>query len=176
MDEEMVMPAFGELDPEVATAVTLAEGSAKAKVVGKGIYFELSKSDSNKTTIQMIIIPRGKTQAGEDVGMAIISRQLNTWSPRAQWRFNFVGGRHSHTIPADKSPLDVMATSVENTLNVIKRQMYYSDNTLEIQGKPIAFEITDADYTNVLAWKTPDALVRRIQKARVACGLPEKLV
>ena len=39
-----------------------------------------------------------------------------------------------------------------------------------------AVEVTDKDLLDVKSWKTPQAVIRRITKARVAAGLPEKLV
>lgn len=39
-----------------------------------------------------------------------------------------------------------------------------------------AVEVTDKDLSEIRAYKTPQAVIRRITKARVAAGLPEKLV
>jgi hypothetical protein len=43
-------------------------------------------------------------------------------------------------------------------------------------SKPIVVEITDEDAANTRSYTTPQAVIRRIQKARVAVGFPEKLV
>ena len=43
-------------------------------------------------------------------------------------------------------------------------------------SKPLVVEITDEDAENVDSYTTPQALIRRIQKARVSVGFPEKLV
>ena len=42
-------------------------------------------------------------------------------------------------------------------------------------SRPIVFEMTDVDFTDVRSWKAPASALRRIQKARVAIGFPEKL-
>lgn len=42
--------------------------------------------------------------------------------------------------------------------------------------RQFAVEVTDKDLADVRSWKTPQAVVRRINKVRVSLGLPEKLV
>jgi hypothetical protein len=63
-----------------------------------------------------------------------------------------------------------MATRFESLL---KRQVAYG---LVVRNKPIVVEITSIDLSDVTDWKTPPAALRRIQKARVSLGFPEKLV
>jgi hypothetical protein len=43
-------------------------------------------------------------------------------------------------------------------------------------SKPLAVEVTDEDMANARSGKTPQAVIRRIQKTRVASGFPEKIV
>lgn len=170
----MPMPAFGEVDLEVAKAVASAE-TGKAKVVAKGIYLEFVRTTGAgyDETTQHLIIPTGTTPQGNEVGSLTISRSVNKWSPRAQWRFNFAD-RHSTATYTNQERVTNSVTSVTNNL---KRMVYYSNNELSLRGgKPIAFEITDVDYTDIEKWATPSALMRRIQKTRIALGFPEKLV
>jgi len=42
--------------------------------------------------------------------------------------------------------------------------------------KPIVVEVTDEDMEKAVSHSTPQALIRRIQKVRVAKGLPEKVI
>lgn len=57
-----------------------------------------------------------------------------------------------------------------------QRQWGVSQTWVIRDSKPIAVEITDEDASNARSYKTPQAVIRRIQKARVAVGFPEKLV
>lgn len=169
MDSES-LGTFGELTPELAEAVALAETSNKPKVMGMGIYLEFPK-DEGKQTTQILITPQGKTEKGEVVDMAVIARTVSDWSPRKQWRVNMVRpSAPAETMSADDKALD-MAGQVER---VIKRQMAYGLKSLR-GARPIVFEMTDVDFTEVRSWKAPASALRRIQKARVSIGFPEKL-
>jgi hypothetical protein len=167
MDSES-LGTFGELSPEVAEAVMLGDTSNKPKVMGMGIYLEFP---NDKQTTQILITPQGKTEKGEVVDMAIITRTVSDWSPRKQWRVNMVRpNAPAETMSADDKALS-MTEQVERT---IKRQMMYGAKSLR-GSRPIVFEMTDVDFTEVRAWKAPASALRRIQKARVAIGFPEKL-
>jgi hypothetical protein len=43
-------------------------------------------------------------------------------------------------------------------------------------SKPLAIEITNEEFDQARLGKTPQAVIRRIQKARVSAGFPEKIV
>lgn len=57
-----------------------------------------------------------------------------------------------------------------------QREWGVSQNWVIRDSKPIVVEITDEDASHARSYKTPQAVIRRIQKARVAVGFPEKLV
>ena len=88
-------------------------------------------------------------------------------------------------------PEEVVRQMLTNfTEQVIHREVMYSGAKYDPeQDKPIDFtkqnweivrqfavEVTDKDLADVLAHKTPQAVIRRINKVRVSLGLPEKLV
>lgn len=160
---------FGELTPDVAEAVALGESSNKPKVMGMGIYLEFPNERGDQTT-QILITPQGKAENGEPVDMAVISRTVSDWSPRKQWRLNMVRANGTDLPTPEEKALN-MAEQVERTL---KRQMMYGLKNLR-GSRPIVFEMTDVDFTDVRSWKAPASALRRIQKARVAIGFPEKL-
>jgi hypothetical protein len=145
---------------------------SKPAIVGVGLYLELvPKGDnpSNKTT-QILITPEGKTDKGMEVRFAMLAREVSTWSPRKQWRHTFstLTDEQKALAPADQAL--ALISRFENTL---KREIYYG---YELRNKPIVFEVTNLDLTDVADWKAPAAALRRIQKARVSLGFPEKLV
>jgi hypothetical protein len=43
-------------------------------------------------------------------------------------------------------------------------------------SKPLAIEMTNEEFEQAMVGKTPQAVIRRIQKARVSAGFPEKIV
>lgn len=167
MDSES-LGTFGELSPEVAEAVAFGESSNKPKVMGMGIYLEFPKGGS---TTQVLITPQGKNEKDEAVDMAIIARTISEDSPRKQWRINLVRtGNPAEPKNNEEKALE-MAEQVER---FVKRQMMYGLTTLR-GSRPIVFEMTDVDFSDVKLWKAPASALRRIQKARVAIGFPKEV-
>lgn len=169
MDSES-LGTFGELSPEVAEAVAIGDMSNKPKVMGMGIYLEFPNANDTQTT-QILVTPQGKNEKGEPVDMAIITRSVSEWSPRKQWRINFVRPEKS---AEELAPADKALGMSEQVERLLQRQMMYGLATLR-GSRPIVFEMTDVDFTDVRSWKAPASALRRIQKARVAVGFPEKL-
>ena len=161
---------FGELAPEVAEAVALGEATNKPRIMGRGIYLELPNEKGDQTT-QILITPQGTNEKGEPVDMAIITRTVSEWSPRKQWRLNRV---RIDKDMATLAPEDKALNMAEQVERVLKRQMMYGLKTLR-GSRPIVFEMTDVDFTEVREYKAPASALRRIQKTRVAIGFPEKL-
>jgi type III secretion system FlhB-like substrate exporter len=161
-------PEFGTLDPEMAEAVATAEtmGSSNApKVVGKGIYLELHTADEMNTT-QVLITPEGIDEKGKAVSMAIIYRTISEWSPRRQWRVNFVRPK------AEKSAPENTTEMLAEVVKFLERQMMYSSDLTLRNNTPIVFEVSNIDLADVAEWKAPAPALRRLAKARTAVGFP----
>jgi hypothetical protein len=159
---------FGTLDPEMAEAVATAEtsGSMNApKVVGKGLYLELHTADEMNTT-QVLITPEGIDEKGKAVSMAIIYRTISEWSPRRQWRVNFVRTK------SDKSATENTSEMLEEVVKFLQRQMMYSSDLKLRNSTPIVFEVSNIDLADVQEWKAPAPALRRLAKARTAVGFP----
>lgn len=144
----------------------------KPAIAGVGLYLELvpaGDNPHNKTT-QILITPQGVTEKGQPVDFAMLSREVSTWSPRKQWRTSF-----SRMTDEQKTfaPADQALALIARFETSLKREIYYG---YVLRNKPIVFEITNADLSEVADWKAPAAALRRIQKARVSLGFPEKLV
>lgn len=154
------------------TAVIAPAEVGKPTIVGLGLYLELvpaGDNPHNKTT-QILFTPSGFTERGVETYFAMLSREVSTWSPRKQWRtaFTVATPEQMALAPADKAL--ALVSRFENTL---KREVYYG---YVLRNKPIVFEVTNTDLTDVRDYKAPAAALRRIQKARVSLGFPEKLV
>lgn len=158
---------FGTLETEVATAVaTLSE----PKVVGKGIYLELQHKTHNYTA-QVLITPAGIDEKGNAVATSVIYRTISEWSPRSQWRTNFMD------LSADEKKLPVSEQQkliTEKIEKFLKRQMAYEYTSVR-KTTPIVFELSNLDLTDIKDWKAPASALRRIQKARISLGFPDKV-
>jgi hypothetical protein len=161
---------FGTLETEVATAVATA--LSEPKVVGKGIYLELQHSNtSHDYTAQVLITPAGVDEKGNLVETAVIFRNISSWSPRSQWRTNLMGlSADEKKLPKDEQQ-KLITEKIEKFL---KRQMSY-DYTILRKNTPIVFELSNIDLTDIKEWKVPASALRRIQKARLSLGFPDKV-
>jgi hypothetical protein len=157
---------FGTLETEVATAVATMSAP---KVVSKGLYLEIEHKTHSYTT-QLLITPAGVDEKGNAVETAVIYRTISSWSPRSQWRTNFMG------LSADEKKLSVIEQQkliTEKIEKFLKRQMSY-DYT-KVRKTPIVFELSNLDLTDIKDWKAPASALRRIQKARLSLGFPDKV-
>lgn len=160
---------FGTLSGDLADAVETAEALGSgvgntAKVIGKGVYLEIPNADETQTT-QIIITPEGVSETGKPVAMAIIYRTISDWSPRKQWRTQFVRKADDKTTAEN---IDLMVEQVEKWF---QRQMSYGLGTLR-NATPLVFEVTNLDLNDVADWKVPAPALRRIIKARPTIGFP----
>lgn len=165
----MELTTFGTLSSELADAVSSIETGNKPVVSGMGIYMEFPKNNNNT---QIIITPEGKNEKGEEVPMAFTYRTVADHSPRKQWRVNFIRADKEVELMSAQDKALNMAGKIEE---IVKRQMKWGSLD-ELRSRPIVFEMTDLDFADVLMWKAPASALRRIQKARVVLGFPEKLI
>lgn len=162
---------FGEVSSEIADALATSHEvqSNKPRLMGMGIYLEAHTTLNYPRTTQVLITPSGKNEKGEVVAMAVIYRTISEHSPRAQWRTNFV--RTPKEMDA-LSPED-KAVNLASRATEITARMFPEGFTP--RPRPIVFELTDVDYSDISAWKAPASALRRITKARAEVGYPENL-
>ena len=140
---------FGTLDTETAEAVKTAEVSvATPKVIGRGLYLELTGKDkttyTGKRTLQILITPSGKDEKGNGVSMAIIYRTIANFSPRSQWRVKFLSNGKLAKIT---DPALLTEELYKELIFFVGRQSEYGSDL--IQGKPMVFEVSNLDLTDV---------------------------
>jgi hypothetical protein len=110
----------------------------------------------------------------------MLSRTISETSPRKQWRVNFSMVDNTSLLTSTSPIADDVAqeTAKGMTTRFEKSLERFLAGTSDIvlRKTPIAVEITSLDLSEVREYKAPIALLRRIQKARVSLGFPEKLV
>lgn len=185
------------METELDTTTSLAETVSKAKIVGKALYLEFEPTEhapewmksSNQVT-QMILIPAGiGTKGTSQYAPSLYTRTVSKHSPKAQWRKTIGNYDYSTGKDVSKSALNlvpelsearkVSVESINSIINFLGRSfMTYGEDKLstQLRKKPIVVEVTSDDIQDSIDYKTPSALVRRIQKARVSLDFPEKLV
>jgi hypothetical protein len=149
------------------------------QIVGLGLYLELvPNSADDKRATQILFTPEGYDINGNYVQFAMLSRTISDWSPRKQWRVNFSGIDNKELLSTtiDLSTIDTrlgdMTARFEKSL---ERFLTSQDKGITLRSKPIVLEITSIDLAEVRELKAPIAGLRRLQKARVSLGFPEKL-
>ena len=187
------------METELDTTTSLAETVSKAKIVGKALYLEFEPTEhapewmksSNQVT-QMILIPAGiGTKGTSQYAPALYTRTVSKHSPKAQWRKTIGNYDYSTGKDVSKSALNIVpelseakkvaVESINSIVNFLGRSFmtYASEEhklSTQLRKKPIVVEVTSDDIQDSIDYKTPSALVRRIQKARVSLDFPEKLV
>lgn len=152
------------------------------KIAGKALYLELepkvAREDDNKTVTQFLYIPEGFTDKGDYVPMSVHTRTVTTWSPRKQWRVSFSSQNNKDLFTSGSVIPQTLAQEasikmVEKFEGMLKRQIGYE---MVVRKTPIVVEVSTIDLEEVKDYKTPSALLRRIQKARVALTFPEKVL
>lgn len=150
------------------------------KIVGKALYLELVPKDKSKTNLatQILFTPEGMDESGTYVRMAIHTRTISDWSPRKQWRVSFGRANNQPAVSTgqtlDENVANELATQMlADYTGTLTRQINYE---MELRKTPIVVEVSTLDLAEIKDWKTPPALLRRIQKARVALDFPEKVL
>lgn len=154
--------------------------TATGQIVGLGLYLELVPiSTEDKRTTQILFTPEGYDINGNYVQFAMLSRTISDWSPRKQWRVNFSGIDNKELLSATTpdpstigSRLADMTARFEKSL---ERFLAGQEKGIVLRSTPIALEITSIDLSEVRELKAPIPALRRLQKARVSLGFPEKL-
>jgi hypothetical protein len=184
---------------ELDTTTSLAETVSKAKIVGKALYLEFEPTEhapewmrsSNQVT-QIIMIPAGMGTKGTSQNAPVLyTRTVSKHSPKAQWRknngnYDYMTGKDVsksaiNTVPELAEAKKVALESINSIVGYLGRSFmtYASEEhklSTQLRKKPIVVEVTSDDIQDSIDYKTPSALVRRIQKARVSLDFPEKLV
>lgn len=162
------------------TTTAITENS----VIGKALYLELVPTDTSADSriTQILITPEAYDHTGNFVGMALHSRTISPSSPRKQWRINFSDVNNKEVFDSRvltgvgmSSPLaqELAVKMVARFEASLAKQVSYK---FAVRNRPIVVEVSALDLNEISKYTTPQALMRRLQKARVACGFPEKLV
>ena len=153
--------------------------TATGQIVGLGLYLELvPDSTDDKRATQILFTPEGYDINGNYVQFAMLSRTISDWSPRKQWRVNFSGIDNKELLSTtiDLSTIDTrLGDMVARFEKSLERFLTSQEKGITLRSKPIVLEITSIDLAEVRELKAPIAGLRRLQKARVSLGFPEKL-
>ncbi len=137
----------------------------------KALYLELRR---DQATSQVLLIPqvenavKGKTQKSK-----LITRQISSSNPRRSWRYYSF-----KTVPLiEPAALPTRAlTDVKPLLDEIGPFFAgYSTGGWKLVGQPLAVDMSADDLNDVWDANTPNALMRRVLKARSEAGMPDEL-
>ena len=141
------------------------------KAVAKALYIEMRKYSN---TAQVLILPPMKTNSlGEATPMRILSRQISTSHPRRSWRF------YKSSVSSEIYETEDIDVAVTQTIPFIRDIEHYfrgfKNAGWEVYKTPLAVEATYEDLKDVKEGNTPQALMRRLNRARVGAGYSEEL-
>ena len=141
------------------------------KAIAKALYLELRK---NYRTAQIIVIPAfAETATSPAIKARLLTRQISHINPRRSWRF--------YTAPVvpslyETDELNVAVAQVAPFLGDIEHYFRgFADAGWDVYQAPVSIELTYDDVREVSEGKTPQAFMRRLNRARVGAGFEEAL-
>jgi hypothetical protein len=141
------------------------------KAVAKALYLELRKG---YRTAQIIILPGfAETTTAPAISVQILSRQISSSHPRRSWRF------YRSNVAPNLYKVDEISIGISQVVPFIQDIEHYfrgfADAGWETYKTPIAVELTYEDVREVSECNTPQAFMRRLNRARVGAGYDESL-
>jgi len=142
-----------------------------ATPLATALYIEMRK---HSNTAQLIIIPPMKLEAsGSPEPMRIMSRQISTSHPRRSWRF------YKCPVHADTYASEDIVVALDQTIPFIMDIQHYFNGFKAADWKvylnPVSVEMTFDDLSEVKSANTPQAFMRRLNRARTGAGYSEEL-
>lgn len=149
----------------------------KKDSAGKALYVEFRKAGY---TYQFILTPEANFN-GQFYPVHFMRRNMNAFQSRKNWAIDAT--RHIATPPMDASGNFAQASDVE-AKSASELKLTFIKSTLsdlfykewKVFKNPITVEVTYEDLDAIAQKKTPQALIRRIQRSRVEFGFGEELV
>ena len=146
---------------------------------GKALYLEFRKQ---QYTYQMVVMPNTISMDGTTIIPAtVLTRRISTWNPRRNWGFS--DNRRSRIV-IDRDPVAGFVQYEAERAREIASELFKSlglDSTLNqlfhkewtLFKTPLVVEYSYKDITTAQTSKTPNDLIRRIQRSREAAGWGE---
>jgi len=149
----------------------------KKDSAGKALYVEFRKAGY---TYQFILTPEA-TFNGQFYPVHFMRRNMNAFQSRKNWAIDAT--RHLPSPPLDEVGGFAQASDVE-AKQMAELKLQFVKSTLSdlfykewvVFKNPIAVEVTYEDLDLIGQKKTPQALIRRIQRSRIEFGFGEDLV
>jgi hypothetical protein len=153
-----------------------------ANLVGKALYLEFRKGVN---TAQIIVTPEGIDNTGKYVPVSSWRRQVSSWSPKKPWRCYATANTDVVSIRKDVCIGEIKEMAdPDSALTLARKTIVDLTTTLnnlynaewEIVEKPLVIEFSLEDLIATASWDTPQALIRRIGRARKEAGYPDELI
>lgn len=141
------------------------------KTTGVALYLELRNSSR---TAQVIVVPPVKNPlADSHEPLRILTRQISYVSPRKAWKF-YTSPARIDGLPTDN--LQIASWSAVPLIEDISPFLAgFASAGWSVYKNPLAIEMSTDDLSDVTGSNTPNALIRRILRARTEAGYEESL-
>ncbi len=146
---------------------------------GKALYLEFRKDNY---TYQMVVMPNTISMDGAQVIPAtVMTRRISSWNPRRNW--GFADNRRSRIV-IDRDPVAgfvqyeaerarELAGDVFKSLDLQSTMSSLFHKGWTLFKTPLVVEFSYKDIQTAQQSKTPNDLIRRIQRSREAAGWGE---
>lgn len=141
------------------------------KTIGQALYFELR---SHTRTAQVLVVPPVKNPLADNhEPLRILTRQISHANPRRAWRF-YSSPARLDGLPTTDTTLAAWS-AVPLIEDIAPFLSSFATSGWELYQKPVTVEMSTDDLAEVSASNTPNALIRRVLRARGEAGYEEAL-
>lgn len=167
---------------------------------GKALYLEFRKGDN---TLQFVVTPDIVDLSGKPQPSYFMRRKISSWSPRRAWNIDTTtdrkvidtpGGGRKWITHVDELKRDSMGdfladVSCQDNFDIrsglLQVRMAYRLSSLfyslgqqgwGLYKNPLVVEVSYEDIDNLSKSTTPNSLIRRITRSRIALGWGESLI
>jgi len=142
-----------------------------AKSVAKSLYLEFRRE--NHTAQVILTPPINNPVAGKFEPAHVLNRQISDANPRRPWKF------YTSDNPSDLGFATTLEDGAKRSLPIVNELSsffsgFYAGGWALYQT-PLVIEMSQDDLTAIASKETPNALIRRVVRARTEAGFSEEL-
>lgn len=142
-----------------------------SKSVAKSLYLEFRRE--NHTAQVILTPPTNNPVSGKFESAHVLNRQISDANPRRPWKF------YTSDNPSDLGLAATMEDGAKRSLPIVNELSsffsgFYAGGWALYQT-PLVIEMSQDDLTAIASKETPNALIRRVIRARTEAGFSDSL-
>jgi hypothetical protein len=141
------------------------------KSVAKSLYLEFRRE--NHTAQVILTPPTNDPVSGKFESAHVLNRQISDANPRRPWKF------YTSDNPSDLGFASTLEEGAQRSLPIVNELSSFFSGFYaggwKLYQTPLVIEMSQDDLTSIASKETPNALLRRVLRARTEAGFSEDL-